>query len=73
MLEMTEAPENGHIGIRGFSLKKHGGINNSDKVHLHQCMQHGYKQDELEAIVHQEICDTVAIMEIIQEERQKRH
>lgn len=53
VLEMTETPENSHIGIRAFSLRKCGGVNSS-----------GSKQDELEAIVHQEVCDIVAIMEM---------
>lgn len=40
MLEMTEAPESGHTGIRAFPLRKGGGINSPDEVCLHQCMQH---------------------------------
>jgi len=40
VLEITEAPENSHIGIRPSPPKKGSKINSSSEVHLHQCMQH---------------------------------
>jgi len=59
VLEITEAPENGHRGIRTFPTKKRWELNciyaNAQSMHI--------KQEELEAIVQRENYDIVTITE----------
>lgn len=38
VIETTEAPENGHIGIWACPVQNCGRVNNQTEVHLHECM-----------------------------------
>ncbi|KAK4824952.1 hypothetical protein QYF61_021640 [Mycteria americana] len=63
VLETTEEPENGHVGIRVSPPKKvTGSIAQLKCIYTNACSM-GNKEEELEAIVHQENYDIVAIME----------
>ncbi|KAK4826796.1 hypothetical protein QYF61_011604, partial [Mycteria americana] len=63
VLETTEAPENGHVGIRASPPKKVAGSIAQLKCIYTNARSMGNKQEELEAIVQQENYDRVAIME----------
>ncbi|GAB0206658.1 hypothetical protein GRJ2_003131400 [Grus japonensis] len=63
VLEIMEAPENGHIGIRASPLKKVMGSVAQLKCIYTNARSMGNKQEELEAIVQLENYDIVAIME----------
>ena len=60
-LEITEAPENGHVGIRASPPKKVAGSIAQLKCIYTNARSMGNKQEELEAIVQQENYDIVAI------------
>ncbi|KAK4832453.1 hypothetical protein QYF61_023177 [Mycteria americana] len=63
VLETTEAPENGHVGIRTSPPKKAvGSIAQLKCIYTNACSM-GHEQEELEAIVQQENYDMVAITE----------
>ncbi|GAB0175367.1 hypothetical protein GRJ2_000001900 [Grus japonensis] len=63
VLETTEVPENGHIGIRASPPKKvAGSIAQLKCIYTNGCSL-GNKQEELEAIVQQENHDIISIME----------
>lgn len=63
VLETTEAPENGHIGIKASSSKKVLGSTAQLKCNCTNACSMGSKQEKLEAIVQQENYDIVAITE----------
>jgi len=63
MLETTEAPDNGHIGIRAStSGKVVGSIAQLKCIYANACSM-GIKQEELEAVVLLENKDIVAVTE----------
>ncbi|KAK4820971.1 hypothetical protein QYF61_009437 [Mycteria americana] len=64
VLETTEVPENGHIGIRAFPPKKVAGSIAQLKYIYTNARSMGKNQEELEATVQQENYDIVAIMEM---------
>ncbi|GAB0183074.1 hypothetical protein GRJ2_000772700 [Grus japonensis] len=63
VLETTEAPENGHVGIRSSRSKKVERSIAQLKCIYTNARSMGNKQEELEAIVQWENHDIVAIME----------
>ncbi|KAK4824177.1 hypothetical protein QYF61_011474 [Mycteria americana] len=63
VLETTEAPENGHIGIRALPPKQVAGSIVQLKCIYTNARSMGNKQEELEGIVQQEKCDIIAITE----------
>ncbi|KAK4830584.1 hypothetical protein QYF61_011819 [Mycteria americana] len=63
VLETTEAPENGHVGIRASPHKKVTGSIAQLKCLYTNARSMGNKQEELEGIVQQENYDIVAITE----------
>ncbi|KAM9628635.1 uncharacterized protein ACIBXB_017819 [Morphnus guianensis] len=63
VLETTEVPENGHVGIRASPPKKVAGSIAQLKCIYTNARSMGNEQEELESIVQQENCDIVAITE----------
>ncbi|KAK4828051.1 hypothetical protein QYF61_023089 [Mycteria americana] len=63
VLETTEAPENGHVGIRASPPKKVAGSIAQLKCIYTNAHSMGNKQEELEAIVQQDSYDLVTITE----------
>jgi len=63
MLETTEAPENGHIGIEASSPRKVAASIAQLKCIYNNARSTGNRQEELEAIMQQENYNVVAIKE----------
>jgi len=63
MLETTRVPENAHIGVRASPVRKTLGSTAWLKCMYMNARSMSNKQEELEALVQQEIYDIIAIME----------